>query len=214
MEPNIGVAPISSPVIVVSRKDKIGIVIIGAAVGLLSQIIIGNLLPEAAFPLRVGVFVAFTILAPVALYAAAFLGRIKPVLYQFAKFAATGVLNTFVDLGVLNLAILLSGQFAGVAFGVFKAISFLVANANSYFWNKYWAFAVGGSATGSEAVKFLGVSLVGLAVNVGVAALLVNVVGSPAGLSPKLWANAAALAGVVAALVANFVGYKYLVFKK
>jgi len=198
----------------VKKSDFQAVTVIGIAVGLLSQPIMANLVAEPTFVLRLSVFLGFVVLAPLALFIAFLLGKFISVLYQFAKFAAVGVLNTFVDLGVLNLEIFLSGQASGWAYSLFKAISFLFSTTNSFFWNKYWTFGSKGAATSSEAAKFYSVAAVGWAVNVGLASLVVNGVGRPDIISPNLWANIGAMAGVAGAMFWDFVGYKYLVFKK
>ena len=62
--------------------------------------------------------------------------------------------------------------------------------------------------------KFFLVSLGGFIINVTVASLVVNLIQPQFGLSETIWAN---IGGIVAALVTviwNFLGYKFLVFKK
>jgi hypothetical protein len=96
-----------------TRRDWISIVIIGAGVGLLCQPILSNVAASSGFtmtvPLRIVIFFLFTLIAPLALFILWLIGKLLPVVYQFGKFAAVGVLNTFVDIGVLNLEILLMG---------------------------------------------------------------------------------------------------------
>jgi len=131
------------------------------------------------------------------------------VLYQFAKFFLVGGLNTLVDLGILNLLLFLTSTSAGAAYVVFKSFSFLLATLNSYFWNKLWTFSAKKGGFG----QFLIVSAIGLLVNVGTAALTVNLIGPQFGLNIKTWANVGALIGSVIGLVWNFLGYKFIVFK-
>ena len=50
--------------------------------------------------------------------------------------------------------------------------------------------------------------------NVAWASYMVDVVGAPAGISAKLWDNIAALSSVFLVLTWNFLGMKYIVFKK
>ncbi|PIP92113.1 hypothetical protein COW77_01700, partial [Candidatus Wolfebacteria bacterium CG18_big_fil_WC_8_21_14_2_50_39_7] len=85
---------------------------------------------------------------------------------------------------------------------------------NSYFWNKHWTFGVSDSANIKEFSQFMAVSLVGFAINVGAASLLVNFIGSPESISPERWANIGALSATIISLVWNFVGYKFIVFKR
>jgi putative flippase GtrA len=130
--------------------------------------------------------------------------------FQVAKFIVVGGSNTIVDLGILNLLILFSGFAAGIPFVIFKGISFLLAVSNSYFWNKRWTFA-----SNKEVFwQFLAVSAIGLMLNVAAASLVVNVVGPQFGLSPKIWANVGAITGTLIVMSSNFLGYKFLVFKK
>src|SRR5688500_904179 len=63
------------------------------------------------------------------------------VIDQILRFGIVGVLNTAVDLGVLNTLIFLnpSGR-AGWLYAVFKTIAFLVAVTNSYLLNRRFTF--------------------------------------------------------------------------
>ncbi len=147
-------------------------------------------------------------------------------IYQFAQFAAVGTLNTFIDIGVLNIETFLYGSplIGARLFAVFKAVSFLCSTTNSFFWNKYWTF---GSAEGDadekphakQVTSFYIVAAVGWALNVGTATL-VKVLGSGAGgggdiASARIWTNLVApLAGVAASFLWDFLGYKFWVFKK
>ncbi len=135
------------------------------------------------------------------------------VFFQFYKFVLIGVLNTLLDLAILNALITLTATSTGWQFSVFKGISFVAAIVNSYFWNKLWTFKISGGIRPVEFGKFLAISIVGLGMNVGVASLLVNVVGPPGELSEQLWANIAALSAIGFSTIWNFLGYKILVFK-
>jgi len=196
------------------KRDLKAGLIIGTAVGLLSQLILTNIVASPGYLLRFGAFIAFVILAPLALYVAYLIGKMIPVIYQFAKFAAVGTLNTFVDIGVLNLEIFLSGQAGGLSYPVFKAISFIVATTNSFFWNKYWTFGAGGTKASGEAPKFYLFAAIGWALNVGTATFIVDGLTRPVALSPNIWANLGALGGVAASFLWDFLAYKFFVFKK
>ena len=134
--------------------------------------------------------------------------------YQFYKFVLVGVMNTLFDLSILNGLIVFTGIAAGWHFSLFKGISFGIVVINSYFWNKFWTFKKKEGGGAKEFGQFLAVSLVGLGVNVGVASLVVNVVGPKGGISPQIWASIGAVAAIVFTTVWNFIGYKFFVFKK
>lgn len=199
------------------RKDFVLAAIIGAAVGILAQPILSNLsgslhnLP--IMTLRLTAFFGFLILAPVALAIAHLIGRKIPVIYQFAKFAAVGTLNSFIDFGILNLESFLTHIYSGPMFPVLKGVSFIFSTTNSYFWNRTWTFQSSSKANAGEAAKFYGVAVVGFAVNVAVASVIVNFIPHST-VSNQLWENIGALVGIFATLLWNFLGYKYLVFKK
>lgn len=156
----------------------------------------------------------FPVLSGIGTAVAAVLGKKVPVLFQAAKFLLVGALNTFVDLGILNLLIFVSGTASGLPFTFFKAISFTGAVLNSYVFNKFWTF--GGAERkklGAEFTQFVAVSLGGFLLNVGTASLVVNFLGPQFGFGETLWANVGALVATVVAMTWNFLGYKLLVFK-
>ena len=143
-----------------------------------------------------------------------FLGKWFGFFNQFGKFAAIGFTNAAVDFGILNLFIAKTGETAGLYYAVFKGVSFVAATLHSYTWNKYWAFDAGQSRGSGEFIKFFGVSILALAINVSVASFVVNLVPPVLGFDSKTWANVGAVAASAVALVFSFAGFKFLVFKK
>jgi putative flippase GtrA len=198
----------------INKKDFGLVMIIGALVGLLVQPMIQNLASSLAIIIRIGIFIGFLVLAPLALFVAYLIGKNIPVIYQFAKFAAVGTLNSFVDFGVLNLLIFLTQIPEGREYTIFKTISFLSATTNSYFWNRYWTFESKEKPQIEEAAKFYAIAIIGGILNITVASYVVNGIMRPESISPNLWANIGAFFGICSALLWNFLGYKFLVFKK
>lgn len=131
------------------------------------------------------------------------------------RFVIVGVLNTAVDFAVLNILVFLFGVGAhNQLYPVFKAVSFLVAVVNSYFFNKYWVF--GGGARVSrvqEGTLFLVVSGIGFVLNICISTGVFIFVTSRFSLNPHVSANIGALVGSLLVLAWNFVGYKVFVFK-
>jgi putative flippase GtrA len=207
-----------------AKKDFRLILIIGAAVGLLIQPIIANVFPQGGLSIleRAALFVFFTLFAPFALWVAFRISRFWAGLYQFAQFAAVGTLNSFIDIGIFNLETSIngSGSVSTAAFAAFKAVSFLCATTNSFFWNKYWTFSANRASHPEGAIKetkevasFYVIAGIGWAVNVGIATAVKLL--EPTGTGTRLWTNVVApLAGVAASFLWNFFGYKYFVFKK
>lgn len=202
-----------------TKKDIIAIFAIGAAIGVLIQPILANNL--ASFSLGIGfrfaIVIVMVIVAFLALWVACLLSRAWPPIYQFAKFAAVGTLNSVIDVGVFNGETFFYGMPAiGLAiFALFKAISFLCATTNSFFWNKSWTFTSGDHVGVKQAGSFYGIAALGWAVNVGVATFVKAIGPGAADPHAHLWTNLVApLAGILASFILNFVGYKYFVFKR
>ena len=135
---------------------------------------------------------------------------------QIGKFALVGGVNFLLDLGVLNLLIFLTSIASGPFYSVFKGISFIIAVINSYLLNKFWTFSdqKQNKKVGKEFLSFIVVSLIGLFINNIIASFLVNFVGPQAGLSENLWASIGAIVASFVGMFWNFVGYKFIVFKK
>ena len=132
-----------------------------------------------------------------------------------AKFLLVGALNTLIDLGVLNFLMWISGIYTGIFYSIFKAISFLIATINSYLWNKHWTFEKRERVFApKEYFKFLIIVTIGLFINVTIASFVVNVIGPQFGITAELWANVGAFSAILIAWVWNFLGTKFIVFKK
>ena len=134
---------------------------------------------------------------------------------QIFKYVVVGVINTVIDLAVLYLLIAIFHRgSSGPYYTLFKAISFIVAVINSYFLNKYWAFAGSGNkkSASKEGVQFAITSLVGWVINVSIATIFINTIPVLFGLT-KLWPAIGALSGTVLGLVWNYFGYRFLVFR-
>jgi putative flippase GtrA len=65
----------------------------------------------------------------------------NPVILQLMRFAAIGVLNTAVDFLVLNFLSKAFNISSGFKLGGVNIPGFILAVAQSYVWNKYWAFS-------------------------------------------------------------------------
>ncbi|MDO8264892.1 MAG: GtrA family protein [Candidatus Parcubacteria bacterium] len=196
------------------KKDIIYSLIVGEAIALMGTVILKNLEIGNSLPLWL-LPVFFPILSVAGIWIADLLGKKIPVLFQAAKFLLVGVLNTLIDLGVLNILIGITGIAAGAFFPVFKGASFIVASLNSYFWNKFWTFKkVEENANPKEFTKFFLTVFIGLILNVVISSVIVNVIGVRFGVSEKVWANFGALIATLIAFAWNFFGSKFLVFKK
>lgn len=86
---------------------------------------------------------------------------------------------------------------------------------SSFLWNKFWTFrALSTENAGKQFVEFFIVSAVGLGVNVGTFALVNDVLGAQSGIDPQTWASVSAAGAAMVGLIWNFVGYKFIVFRR
>ena len=155
------------------------------------------------------------VLAVLGILFASLIGRKIFAIFQFYKFALTGTLNTFIDLGIFNLLMLVFGITVGLPLSVFKGISFSAGVVNSYFWNKFWTFGKKETKVATkEFSQFYLITGIGFLLNVGVFSLIVNFISPQFGLSEALWANISAIIATFCVCVWNFLGYKFIVFKK
>lgn len=160
-------------------------------------------------------FILLPILSLLGLWISEILGKRFLWIFQAAKFFLMGVLATLIDLAVLNLLIWISGIASGFYFSVFKGISFLAAMVGKYFGVKFWTFEKTDTVSVStEFGKFLLISVIGLAINVAVASFVVNFIGPQFGIEEKVWANLGAIFAAFTSFLWNFLGTKFIVFKK
>ena len=198
------------------KIDLLAAFIIGEAVALISLPIL-RFLELPALIIKIAKY--FPVILPLfsifGIYIAWLISKKIGVIFQVAKCFLVGILNTLIDFGILNLLMGIFGIFAGWPYSIFKAISFSTSVINSYFWNKFWTFKKRETAVGSrEFSRFYFIALGGLLIHVSVASLVVNIVGPQFGLSEKIWANIGALVAVFCGFTWNFLGYKFIVFKK
>lgn len=200
------------------KSDIIASLIIAEADALLLLFILKTM--EVELPSILDPFLRFLplilpVLALVYILVGSFFKEKFSAIYQLFKFTLTGSLNTFIDFAVLNLLMNAFLITSGWYFSFFKIISFSCAAVNSYFWNKFWTFQKKETKIGTkEFSQFYLITGISLLLNVGIASLVVNVIGTQFGLTETLWANVGAFIGVLGAFIWNFLGYKFIVFKK
>ena len=121
---------------------------------------------------------------------------------QLVRFALVGASGYVVNLAVF--ALLVHG--AGLHYLLAATGAFLVAVANNFLWNRRWTFAAAGGHAGSQAARFLTVSVMAFAFNLAVLELLAGTARMP-----EVPAQATA---VIAATPLSFVGNKLWSFAR
>ena len=91
---------------------------------------------------------------------------------------------------------------------------FTCAIVNSYLWNKFWTFEdLDMAQAGKQFVRFIIVASIGLLINVVIATIVVNFINVES-ISSRVWANVGALSSLTAVVLWDFLGYKFIVFRK
>jgi len=136
-------------------------------------------------------------------------------LVQFGKSFLVGILNSAIDMGVFDFLTLFFSVASGWPPILFKVISFSFGAVNSYFWNKSWTFQKKDTKdTRKEAVQFFLITAGGLLIHTIVIYVVVNIVGARFGVGERMWASIANMAAIFTGFMWNFLGYKFIVFKK
>src|SRR5439155_975173 len=120
---------------------------------------------------------------------------------QLAKFCVVGAGGYAINLAVYTALL----KWAGLHYVASAFVSFLVAVANNYWWNRHWTFRGTRGHFAYQGMRFAVVSAVALAANLGILSLLVGLgVG-------KVVAQAIA---IIAVTPLNFLGNKLWSFRR
>lgn len=227
MNQDVPRVPVAGPA---TKSDYEASIAAGLLIGLFSLPILFTAYPGLFAKVWPVAIIFFLVAAPTGIFIASRLTRFLPIIWQISKFVLVGGLNALMDIGVLaalqtffrssygidpNAALLQVGGIVLAYYAVYKAISFLVANVNSFFWNKLWIFAGNVKKDGTkEFGQFLAVSIVGFLINIFFASYIFSTVAPFGGINSSQWGLLCAVFGSVAGLIWNFLGYKLIVFKK
>lgn len=124
---------------------------------------------------------------------------------QFMKMAGIGVVNTFVDFGLLNIF------FSVFGWGELPAVTvaFIIASMSAYILNRRFTFGLEATVRVKETAGFLVVNGIAL----GITDLLVWVASDRLGGLTQLELNVVKLITTGIILIPKFVGYRDLVFR-
>jgi len=194
------------------KGDIIASLVLGAIFGLFLAFILTGLNFPLFSPWILPFIMPIVVLAGI--YLAELIGKKIPFIFQFGKFVVIGLTNTAVDVGILNVLMVLTQTYSGKNIFLLNSVSFVVAVIHSYFWNKLWTFKVKRTDATKEFLQFLVVSVVGLLINGTIVYMITTWINPMFDFSAVSWANAAKITATVISLVWNFIGYKFIVFKK
>ncbi|OGM94031.1 hypothetical protein A2524_01940 [Candidatus Wolfebacteria bacterium RIFOXYD12_FULL_48_21] len=212
-----------------NKKDMFFGISAGLLIGLLALPVLHTAKPALYAQYWWAIVPLFLIATPLGLYITYLIGKKISVVWQIGKFGVIGVLNTLVDWGVLAVLFAVGPRWFGVqteqvlvtvgatitVYTIYKAISFIIANINSYYWNKSWTFARSlAQKTKAEFLQFFAVSLIGFLLNVGIASYVFKAIAPMGNMNVDQWGLVGAAIGSIVGLAWNFLGYKFIVFKE
>ena len=155
------------------------------------------------------------VLAVFGLWVCYLIGKKYLVVFQLGKFLLIGAFFALIDLGVLDILMEMFGITEGAAYSIFVTASFIVATSIKYFADKFWAFEkMGKEKMGVEFSQFFVITLISGGIHIITASFVVNTIGPQFGASSFIWANIGKILGITVASIWNFLGYKFVVFKK
>jgi len=158
----------------------------------------------------------FPVLAVSGVWISYLIGKRYLFVYQLAKFLLIGAFFSVFDLIIFNF---LLGYFGIsreeiVRYAVFVVISFTIVTVIKYLGDKYWAFEKSGmEKAGMEITTYFVITLISGVIQTASASFLFALIPSILG-NAMVVGNIAKIGGIVIASVWNFLGYKFIVFKK
>jgi putative flippase GtrA len=189
------------------REDIIYAIICGLAVAW----IVADFVPmKYGTPYRMIGFAVLPILSVVGLLLCDIIGRKYLFVHQAGKFALAGAFADVIDIKVFQFLFLILPFSLAI-----KAFSFLVATLIKYLTNKHWTFAKHEKASQSrEVVQFFTVAIIGLFINVVSFYCATQIIGPQFKIPAELWTELSIIFSALVVATWNFLGYKFIVFKK
>ena len=149
------------------------------------------------------------------LWLAFLIGKKFLFVYQGAKYLLVGAFVTVIDLEFFEILMWFFSLFGGVNMIFSKAVSFLAATYVKYWGNKHWAFEKPEKEEfAKELLQFFVVTTVGLGIDVGSFFYFTKIMGPQFSAPEEVWIKLSVIFAATVAALWNFLGYKFLVFKK
>ncbi len=132
---------------------------------------------------------------------------------QFLQFSAIGVANAGIDIGTLNLLLLLFHSDERGLLLLYNTIAYTLAVANSYFWNASFTFQHSAKGSNRQRILFIVQGIVSLGIN-NLVFIVSNILLESFGVPNWLRYNIAKGLAMFLSFLASFFMIKYFVFKK
>ncbi len=161
-------------------------------------------------------YLTLPIISLVCLWLAYLIGKKFLFVFQAAKYFLVGVFATIIDLKLFELLVwIFSFSFGTVAPITSKGISFLISTFVKYWGNKHWTFEKPEKENiGQEIFQFVVVTIIGLGLDIGSFLYFTKIIGPQLSAPEDVWIKLSVIFAALVAAIWNFIGYKFLVFKK
>ncbi len=137
---------------------------------------------------------------------------LRPGATQPAKYALVGVLNTLLDLAVLNLLFWAFSPGRAIGIAAINVVSYGCGIVNSYIWNARWTFASRRWQSAETIASFTAVMIVAWGINTAIV-VAGHAIATPA-LPDSAALNIAKVVAAVASFTVGFILCRWWVFKE
>ena len=132
---------------------------------------------------------------------------------KYAQFSAVGFSNMLVDVGVLNLFLLLAPTGSPEVLVLYNVAALVLANANSYLWNTLWTFKEQARHDAKQVGMFTAQGLLNVAVGSALLWAAARGLAAYTDLSPWVSGNVAKAFSTVTASTVSFIFLRLFVFR-
>jgi putative flippase GtrA len=132
---------------------------------------------------------------------------------KYAQFSAVGISNMLVDVGVLNLLLLVGPTKSPELLVLYNVGALILANANSYLWNTLWTFKDQARHDAKQVGMFTAQGLLNVAVGSALLWLAAHGLRAHTDLSPWIGGNVAKAVSTVSTSTLSFLFLRLFVFR-
>jgi membrane protein DedA with SNARE-associated domain/membrane-associated phospholipid phosphatase len=133
---------------------------------------------------------------------------------KYAQFSLVGISNAMVDLGVLNLLLLIYPTRSPEILVLYNLVALASTNANSYLWNTLWTFRDHARHDAKQVGAFGLQAVVGIGVSTIVLWLVAHALVAYANFPPLIGANVAKLVSMLVGSTTSFVLLRFFIFRR
>jgi putative flippase GtrA len=133
---------------------------------------------------------------------------------KYAQFSLVGISNAMVDLGVLNLLLLIYPTSSPEILVLYNLVALTLTNVNSYVWNTLWTFRDHARHDAKQVGAFGLQAAVGIGVGTIVLWLVAHGLVAYANFPPLIGANVAKLTSMLVGSTTSFVLLHFFIFRR